>query len=384
MSYIPDIQIWPGSGSFQPGLTPFGYFDNDPEFSGSADKMAAWCAHRLGYPIMDVELQDINFYAAFEEAVIAYNNLVNEYDARDQLLALSGLPTGSINLATKYIKPTLQGIFKLSHQYGTPVGAGGTMTYYTGSINLQPGVQTYDLDNSNFIEVEKGDFNNDEFTIRRIFHMQDALSTKYTGYSTNTFALNHFGWSGYNGMYMLMPLNYDLQHWQALELNEQIRKSSYSFQLVANRIKIFPIPKYKKKLHFHYTLDSEATDFGDNDEEGDGKITNISNIPYHIIMYSYINDIGKNWIRRYTLAICKEVLGLIRGKYDTIVVPDNEISLNAQDLLSQAQSEMDNLLNELRETLELMTRQSQLERHSAEADAIENQMRRIPLKIYVR
>ena len=55
------IPIWPGSSSFTTGSTPFGFYDSDTEFTSSIDKVSSWCARRLGYPIVNVELQDINF-----------------------------------------------------------------------------------------------------------------------------------------------------------------------------------------------------------------------------------------------------------------------------------------------------------------------------------
>jgi hypothetical protein len=38
-------------------------------------------------------------------------------------------------------------------------------------------------------------------------------------------------------------------------------------------------------------------------------------------MYTDINIPGRNWIQRFTLALAKEILGMIRSKYDTIPYP---------------------------------------------------------------
>ena len=75
-----DIPVWPGSSSFSPGRTPFGFFDLDPQFQLDADNVADWCAKRLGYPLVDIELQAENFYACLEEAVAEYSNQVNQYN----------------------------------------------------------------------------------------------------------------------------------------------------------------------------------------------------------------------------------------------------------------------------------------------------------------
>ena len=71
--------IYPGSSSFFPGQTPFGIYDEDYTFQEDAPKMALWCARRLGFPIQNVELQDENFYACFEESVSEYSAQVNQF-----------------------------------------------------------------------------------------------------------------------------------------------------------------------------------------------------------------------------------------------------------------------------------------------------------------
>jgi hypothetical protein len=383
MAQQPIIRIWPGSGSFCPGKTPFGYFDSDSQFIMDSDRVANWCAKRLGFPIIDIELTDENFYTAFEEATLEYSSLVNAFNARDHLINYTGLPTGSMHLENEYIQPTLHGVFKLAHQYGTDVGAGGTQTWYTGSIQLEPGIQVYDLYSDN-VELERGDRNSDTFTIRKIFHDDASPLARYMdpiGFSgvANQEFLNQFGWGNMSVQFTLMPLHYDLMRLQAIEMHTQIRRSSHTFQLTGNRLRIFPIPDGAAKLFFHYTLDSEVT------QGQKGLITDSSNMPYGIKRYKYINDIGKNWIRRYTLALCKEMLGQVRGKYsDVPMTADTSIQLNGSDLLSAAATEIETLVTELNEMLEGMSRQSQLERKQAEATALSEQLKFVPFKIYVK
>lgn len=384
----PNIEIWPGSGSFYPlTFTPFGFYDNDPEFQCDAESVAKWAALRLGYPITDVELQQVNFYAAFEEAINEYGAQVNAVNARDQLLNLQGSPTGSnVNLSQTYIPSTLQGIFKLAKAYGTEVGAGGTKPYYTGSISLIANKQVYDLVRDSSLET--GSFATDQFTIRKIFHEAPPAATRLLDPSLNVGSsefLNEMGWGSYvvPGSYLLMPLYHDLLRMQAVEFNDQIRKSGYSFQLTGNRLRIFPIPTGNLTLWFSYTLDNNDSPLtGDN--SGQGKISDISNIPYQNITYRYINEIGKQWIRKYTLAICKEMLGYVRGKYSAIPIPDGEITLNGSDLISAAQAEKEALLTEIKELLDSMSFQAQLERKSAVAENLASQLKYVPLKIYLR
>ena len=104
-----NIPIWPGSSSFSSGNTPFGLYDTDTDFTSSADNTADWCAKRLGYPLTDIELQDINFYTCFEEAVSEYGAQLNTYNIRDNLINLYGAETGS-NLTQKTVSPGFGGL----------------------------------------------------------------------------------------------------------------------------------------------------------------------------------------------------------------------------------------------------------------------------------
>lgn len=383
--YSPNIDIWPGSGSFFPlTFTPFGFYDNDPEFQEDAESIANWAALRLGFPIMDVELNEVNFYSAFEEAVNEYGAQLNYYQARDQLLNLQGQPTGSVNLAQKYIPQTLRGIFKLSKAYGTEVGAGGLQTYYTGSLTLTKDKQVYDLIRDAVIET--GSFATDQFVIRRIFHENTPALTRLldptlgAGFGSQEM-MSQFGWSSYSvpGNYLLMPLYHDVLRMQAVEFNDLIRKSGYSFQLTGNRLRIFPVPTDTIRLWFNYTLDKDGSPLN---YDGSGQISDISNIPYQNITYRYINEIGKQWIRKYVLALVTETLGYIRNKYASIPIPDGEVTLNGAELISQGKEKQDALLEELKTILDSMSYQAQLERKSAIAENLQNQLKYVPLKLY--
>jgi hypothetical protein len=181
---------------------------------------------------------------------------------------------------------------------------------------------------------------------------------------------------------MMMPIYADMLRMQAIEFNDQIRKSAYSFQLINNRLRLYPIPNGVNftKIHFDYILKSDRS----NPLKGTtGTISDMSNVPYTYMKYSQINEPGKQWIRRYTLALAKEMLGYVRGKYSALPIPNADVTLNGSDLTSAAQTEKEGLITELKEILDTMSRQAQLERKQAEADAMQQQMNKIPLKIYI-
>jgi hypothetical protein len=181
---------------------------------------------------------------------------------------------------------------------------------------------------------------------------------------------------------MLMPISYDIAKIQAIEFNDQIRKSQYSFELVNNQLKIFPIPRMDGKLHFEYVKLSE-TNQPYVDRNGQDIITNPSNIPYENPSYTRINSIGRQWIFEYGLAIAKEILGYVRGKYSTIPIPDAEITLNQSDLISAATSEKTALIERLRTYLGGMSRKSLLEKKALEGEAQNKTLGQVPMVIYV-
>lgn len=376
------IPIYPGSSSFFPCMTPFGFYDYDHDFQVDADRVATFCAQRLGYPIVDVELQDKNFYTAFEEAVTTYGNELYAYKIRQDYLNLEGASTGS-NLNNAIITPNMGNIIRMSDQYGTEAGVGGNTDYHTGSIALSSSVQVYDLNTW----AESNDISGSDVEIKRVFYEPPPAMAKYFDpyVSTGTGMMNFldtFGWGNYSPAinFMLMPINFDLQKIQAIELNDQIRKSNYSFELVNNKLRVFPIPTQDGTLHFHYLRKSERLA---NSIDQSSNISNVSNVPYANPVYSQINSVGRSWIFEYTLVLCKEMLGYIRGKYSTIPIPNSDVTLNQGDLLASSTNEKTRLIEKLRGYFEETSRDKLLERRAQESDYKQKELGNVPFTIYV-
>ena len=142
------LPIWAGSSNFSSSQTPYGFYDSDSEFSGSGvhsvDRFSDWAAKRLGYPIIDVEMQSGSFYACYEESITEYSAQVNQFNIKDNLLSLQGQSTGS-NLTHRPVTNSFGRFITLSEQYGTEAGVGGTVDFKTGSIDIVSGSQEYDL-----------------------------------------------------------------------------------------------------------------------------------------------------------------------------------------------------------------------------------------------
>ena len=381
-----NAQIWPGSSSFFPGDTPFGFYDYDYQFQTDADKVANFCARRLGYPLVDVELQDINFYTAFEEAVTTYGNEIYAWKVRQDFLSMEGASTGSA-LNNSVIQPNFGAIIRMSAQYGEEAGVGGTVTWHTGSFYTSASVQDYDMNvwAASSASLAPGD----TIEIKRVFYESPPAIVRYfdpyAGTGTGMMnMLDTFGWGNYSPAinFLLMPINYDLQKIQAIEFNDQIRKSNYSFELVNNRLRLFPIPTVDDgRMFFEYIKNSERNN--PVMANSAALVSNVSNVPYANPNYTQINSIGRQWIFEYTLALVKEMLGYVRGKYGTIPIPGADVTLNHADLISAATAEKNLLLEKLKLYLEDTSRDKLLERSSLEADYKQKELNMVPQLIFI-
>ena len=380
-----NIPIWSGSSTFTPGETPFGFYDNDLQFQVDIDKFAVFASRRLGYPIVEIELQDLNFYAAFEEAITTYGNEIYAYQVAENLLTLQGAPTTTAPGNNELVQGSLSNVILLSNQYGTEAGVGGTISWYTGSLTLTPGVQNYDMKSWAASENIQGGIE-----IKRIFYENTPAITRYfdpyAGAGAGMMSMmDSMGFGGYSPAmnFMLMPLSYDIQKFQMIEFNDQIRKSQYSFELVNNMLRIFPIPNGGvDTLRFEYILLSDRNQ-PYVERNGQSIITNASNVPYTNPTYTTINSIGRQWVFEYGLAIVKEILGYVRGKYSTVPIPGSEVTLNQGDLISAATTEKQALIERLRAYLDTTSRKVLLENKSLEAEYQNKTIAQVPMTIFI-
>ena len=373
-----EIPIWPGSSSFTTGSTPFGFFDTDSAFQTDADNVADWCAKRLGYPLVDIELQAGNFYACFEEAISEYSNHVNQFNIQQNMLSIMGTPTAS-NLTQRNISTNMGGLVQLGTEYGSETFTNGNVNFYTASIAIQTDKQLYNLDALiRDIKAPTG-----SIEIKRVHHYSPPASIRfYDPYLGNQAMLDTFGFGAYSTgvSFMLMPMYADLLRIQAIEFNDLMRKSSYSFELINNQLRIHPIPVKDFTLWIDYIVKEERAN---PLKYANGTVSDISNAPYQRMSYTNINSVGRQWIYRYTLALVKENLGYIRGTYGSIPIPNGETTLNAADLLSAAGTEKQGLIEELRTMLDTMTRSKLLEAKRLEVESLSVSLNATPLKIYV-
>ena len=386
-----NIAIYDGSAGGIIGNTPFGLYDSDSDFVMEGPNVANWCANRLGYPIVDVELQDAQFYACFEEAITEYSSQVNRFNIRDNLFNARGENTAT-QLTHQNIIPNQGKLIALSKQYGVEAGSGGTVDWKTGYIttatssvataNIPSGswLQEYDLNAQGIFSQSVA---GTDIEIKRIFHQNTPASSKFHNPEMGAnVALNNFGWQGAMSQggtsYLSLPLFDSMQKIQQVEFSDTVRKSMYSFELINNKLKIHPQPTSAFKFYFQYietadrdTLDIQAT------------VSDFSNIPYNEMVYGAINLVGKQWIRKYTLALTKTILGGIRSKFGSIPIPGAETSMDGDTLRSEGAAEAESLIATLREDLEQSSRRNTMERENELTTFQQEMLNKNPLNIYV-
>ena len=404
--YSENKPIWPGSSSFSAGQTPFGFFDADTAFQSEADSFAKFAAQHVGYPIMDVELVDINFYTAFEAAVIEYSNQVNQINIVNNLINTLGVETGSSFLTDDGLTDALVGsnlsyITRLSKAYGQEADSGGDIQWHSASIDVVDGKQTYSIREavSASLGIEVTDNNGVE--IRRVLHNTPPAIVRYfdpfvgTGLGSQNL-LDAFDFGGFSPSvnFMMMPIHMDLFRIQTIEFNDRIRKSAFSFEIHGDDLRIYPVPgtqgtastPFYDKVWFEFVFEKDKTNSGvlfGNSALLNNVISDASNIPYSYQKYTNINDMGRSWIYRYGAAIIKETLGYVRSKYSSVPIPNGEVTLNGGDLVTQGQSEKDALITQLREFLDKLTKEQMLTRQNVEATQQMEILGKVPLKIYV-
>jgi hypothetical protein len=389
-----NIAIYPGSSSFFPGDTPFGFYDYDYQFQVDADKVAKFCAQRLGWPIENVELQSVNFYTAFEQAVTTYGNELYAYQVRENLIDLEGLPANTPFLNNAIVTPNMGNVIRISEQYGVESGVGGNVNWHSGSIILTGSVQDYDL---NEWALQNG-ISGSDLEIKRVFYQGVPASADYyygggiglgAGWGGLMGGIGGVAGYGYGSNWFVTPLSYNVAAIQQVELADDILLSAYSFELINNKLRIYPVPTEGDtgvKYWFQYLLKNERLEdslkYGTG-SLGYGYVSNASNAPYTNPNYNQINSIGRAWIFDYTLALCKEMLGYVRGKYSQIPIPGAEVTLNSGDLITSATTDKDALITRLREYLDQTSRQSMLERRALEADFSKQDLNNVPMTIYI-
>ena len=387
--------IYDGSPGPISGSTPFGFYDNDTDYQNDGPKVANYCARKLGYPVLDVELNDLNIYACFEEAVSVYAEELYQLKIKDNYLSLEGQPTSSL-LNTTVVSPNLTNLVNIAETYGQVAGVGGFVSWKSGSLELTASVQNYDL--YNWAVNTQGMATTDRIIIQRVMYQAPPALYQY-GYGNYYPQLGGVGawpgsWGGYGfgggfsgtNAATYYPVFWTIQRIQEAEMQNTVNLPAWTFELIGTNIRVFPIPGSSGgRISLQYAFQSDLMSLTENSPYGDnqGLVANASMAPYGLITYSDLNQPAKQWTKEYTAALTSELLGLVRGKYTVVNIPGAETTLNFADLIARGQTMQKELREKLRLDLEDMSRQKQLERKESENNSLESTLTNIPLMVYV-
>ena len=378
--------------TFSSGETPYGTYDADSTFRTDIVSVTKWCAKRLGFPVLQLEIPSSSIYACFEESVNEYSQHINNYNIKNWMWEQYGeknrisgsLSTGSANPIT----PSLGASIGLSEKYGQVVNMSENFDLKKGYITLSGSQQDYDLqsvwadsnESGNRIEVQKV-YNHAPAAVSRFYD-------PFAGAFDQRQMLDAFGFGNVSpgATFMLHPISYDLTRANQIETSDLVRKSAYSFEIHNNNLRIFPRPTDRdtgEKLYFEYYVKDDIRNTDNPNADLQGGVSNPSNVPYKFITYNSINQPGRQWIRKYTYALAKELLGIIRSKYSSMPIPDGEVTLDGEALKTEGREEKQQLLEELKEFLESVSLTEKLKAEAEEANAQQEVLQKAPLNIFI-
>ena len=372
--------------------TPYGTYDADSTFQTDILSVTKWVAKRLGFPVLQLEMPSGSIYACFEESINEYSYHINNYNIKNWMWEQYGeknrisgsLGTGSLDP----VVPTHGPSITLSEKYGQVVNMGGNVDLKKGYITLSGSNQDYDLqdvwasvsESSKRIEVQRV-FNHAPSSITRFYD-------PYAGSFDQRQLLDAFGFGNVSPAisFILKPISYDLARANSIETSDLVRKSAYSFELHNNNLRIFPRPTTSdsgEKIWFEYYVKDDIRNTNHISASMQGGVSDPSNVPYKFITYSSINAPGRQWIRKFTAALSKELLGIIRSKYSALPIPDAEVTLDGEGLKAEGREEKTQLLEELKEFLESVSLTEKLKAEAEESNAQREVLAKAPLQIYI-
>ncbi len=379
--------------AFTVGCTPFGLFDTDTQFATDADKVRNWIARRLGEAHIQVELSASDVYACLEEATIEYSSIVNMYQAKSTLATLLGSATGSLTgQQNRYPHFNLEWANRQAQAYAEAVAVGGTRPLYSASVDLQVNQQQYDLQAA--VSPTGSDGLPRRILVRDVYHYSPIQAFRYFGTTSGlNYLANQLQFESFTPetMFYLLPVWEDILRGMQFETSNRVRRSNYSHLIVDNKLYVYPPPVDNVKLWFTYqVMDDAGGPFGvgipsssvDFDVSIDG-VSNLSNVPFGNIEYSKLNSISKTWIWKMTLAMCKETLGFKRRKFSPVPIPDGDLQLDGEAMVTEGKADMEALRAELRDILDQTTYDKLAAQEAERADALNRALRDVPMLIYV-
>ena len=385
-----------------PAPTPFGFFDADSGFQSEADAMVTFVKRKLGDDILSVELTKKQIWACFEESFCEYGAVINKYQAQSQLMNLMGIPTGSYMSGSTNVGPhgkeqmwpkeNLEFVIRRAEPYAFEAGGmGGSYNTISGSIDMVSDRQDYNLytdlkdEDGNVLFDQQPEGTKTNMKIMEVFHFSTQAAYRFFDTtSAINYLNNEFSFESFTPetVFYVLPVFEDVLRGGMLDMSNRVRRSNYTYKITGQNIRMYPRPSgdpvvpTKLWLRIAYSPDPFKPDVQDDTMYG---VSNMSNLPYGNLSFSKVNSIARQWIRQYTIASCKELLGLIRSKFGSVPIPGGDLSLNGSDLISQGREDKTNLKTELKEMLDTMTYDAMLESEAGQIENLQNILRHIPI-----
>jgi hypothetical protein len=382
---------------------PFGIYTTDAFISGAVDQVA-YTFRKLGGDILDLEIKAENVYANYEEAVLEYSYIVNLHQAKNTLGSTLGNPTGSFDqdgnitagqsgVELKYPKFNFGYAMKVGQQFSHEAGFGGSIPIYSASFDRINGTQDYDLQAIVSSSAEAGGVpyasidRTKRIVIRDVFYLSKRAMWRFYGYygGLNVVGnLSSYGQYADDSTWQVVPVWQNKM--QAIQYEDHLytRTSHFSYEIVNNNLRLFPTPDAVSPEKFWFRFSIRESTWEDEYNDGQDGVNNMNTLPFENIAFENINSIGKQWIRRFALALSKETLGQVRSKFgNNVPIPGDNVSLNGSELLSQAATEQEQLRTELKEQLESMTYDKLVEKDSNTVNSVNNIQKHVPTGIFV-
>jgi len=404
-----------GSPSEVAQYLPFAVYSGSASFLSGASDQVAYVYKKLGGDVLDIELTVGNVYAAYEEAVLEYSYLINLHQSQNALPTLLGKTTGTFDhtgeltndiggrAELSYPKYNLDYLRHFGDAFATEAGIGMNSSIYSASIPIIDEVQDYDIQaiiqsaSANNIDPASGgpvafsgSLAGKKITVRRFYYKTPASMWRFFGYygGLNVIGnLSSYGQYADDSTFEVIPSWHNKLQAMAYETSIYTRNSHYSFEIINNKLRIFPVPNSFTPRYFWIDFSVEEdgwkqsnNDAGTNQSAG---INNMNTLPFANLPYENINSIGKQWIRRFCLALCKEILGQIRSKFATIPIPGESVTLNGSALIAEGKEQQEKLREELKTMLDKITYSKLAEQTANDSENLQKIESKVPFNIFV-
>jgi len=375
--------------------TPFGFFDSDSIFQAEADAMVTFVKRKLGDDVLSVELTRKEIWACFEEACCEYSRLIHETKITSELTNVLGLPTGSNDFTNKYARQSLEFLLRKAEPYAAEAFIGGSNNATLGYFDLEMGRQDYniyselkDVKNSNVVYNSLPSGSKGKLKIVEVFHFEPLAAQHFLLNASNVtnFLATNFNYESYvnSTIFYVLPIFEDVLRRGMLESAFRVRRSNYSYEGLGSNLKIYPVPSTDLQTGRLYVNVMPPTNPLNPSAYSDDSIYGISgpnSFPLGNIPYTTINQPGRQWIRQYALALARELLGLIRSKFQSIPIPNADLQLNGESLVSTGRDDKEKLITQMKEFLASLTHAKLLEQDALAAENLNKQLRYIPMPL---